>query len=180
MANRRYTANCSPSFTTAAATALVSWLLLSRVDAFLVNNPRSHSLARVGSTIAAGTKAKAIATTQLFTKKKKTLGLLTFDLDDSLYPIAPVLEEANKAFARAMEGFGFLGIQPSDIVETSRQIREEDPKKFVMMTHTEIRKLAIRREMEKVILQRKLQETADDWATPVSDLSPIVVNFAKK
>ena len=41
-------------------------------------------------------------------------------------------------------------------------------------THTEVRELAIRREMEKIILARKLQECADDWATPVEDLSPIV------
>ena len=34
--------------------------------------------------------------------------------------------------------------------------------------------MAIRREMEKIILARKLQQCADDWATPVEDLSPIV------
>lgn len=41
-------------------------------------------------------------------------------------------------------------------------------------THTEIREMAIRREMEKIILAQKLQQCADDWATPVEDLSPIV------
>jgi hypothetical protein len=34
--------------------------------------------------------------------------------------------------------------------------------------------------MEKAILKRKLQETADDWATPVSSLSPIVRQHAEK
>jgi hypothetical protein len=29
-------------------------------------------------------------------------------------------------------------------------------------------------------LKKKLQETADSWATQQEDLSPIVVNFAKK
>ena len=34
--------------------------------------------------------------------------------------------------------------------------------------------MAIRREMERIILDRKLQQCADDWATPVESLSPIV------
>lgn len=109
------------------------------------------------------------------------MGLLTFDLDDSLYPIDIVIQEANAAFARAMERFGFDGIRPDQIVETARKIREElGDKEAILLSHTEIRERAIRREMESVILDRKLNETADDWATPRSDLSPIVVNFAKK
>jgi putative hydrolase of the HAD superfamily len=34
--------------------------------------------------------------------------------------------------------------------------------------------------MERIILERKLQETADDWATPVEDLSPIVKKHAQQ
>ncbi|EEC46127.1 predicted protein [Phaeodactylum tricornutum CCAP 1055/1] len=116
--------------------------------------------------------------------KGKTLGLLTFDLDDTLYPIDLVLNEANAAFARAMENFGYKGIQPSDINETSKTIREEiaarDPQEAAALTHTELRKLAIRREMEQITITRKLQSCADDWATPVADLSPVVVKHAKK
>ena len=47
-------------------------------------------------------------------------------------------------------------------------------------THTEIREMAIRREMERIILARKLKECADDWATPVEDLSPIVRKPAER
>jgi hypothetical protein len=47
-------------------------------------------------------------------------------------------------------------------------------------THTEIRELAIRKEMEKIILARKLKDTADDWATQVGSLSPIITEHAKK
>lgn len=115
----------------------------------------------------------------------KTLGLLTFDLDDTMYPIQPVIDEANAAFARAMERFGFPGIAPDDIDKTGRQIREEVSKEngneaAAILTHTEIRTMAIRRTMEEIILKRKLQETADDWATPVSDLTNIVVGHARK
>jgi FMN phosphatase YigB (HAD superfamily) len=115
---------------------------------------------------------------------KKTLGLLTFDLDDTLYPIAPVLDEANAAFARAMENFGYTGIQPQDINERSKQIRSElalkDPQAAATLTHTELRKLAIRRAMEEITLAQKLKDCADDWATPVTSLSPVVVKHAKK
>jgi hypothetical protein len=117
--------------------------------------------------------------------KKKKLGLITFDLDDTLYPIAPVIEEANRAFARSMESFGYGdNIRPQDIVDIGAQIREEiaatDPVTAAVLTHTEIRRLAIRREMERITLARKLKACADDWATPVSSLSPIVVQHAKK
>jgi FMN phosphatase YigB (HAD superfamily) len=47
-------------------------------------------------------------------------------------------------------------------------------------THTEIREMAIRREMERIIYDRKLKECADDWATPVASLSDIVKKPAAK
>ena len=129
-------------------------------------------------TAAAGKEASKANT------KTKTLGLLTFDLDDTLYPIAPVIDEANAAFARAMARFGYQGLTPMDIVETGKLIREElaaqNPAHAVVLTHTEVRELSIRREMENIMLAKKLKETADDWATPVSDLADIVVANAKK
>lgn len=117
------------------------------------------------------------------TPKTKRLGLLTFDLDDTLYPVAPVISEANEAFAKAMNTFGFEGIQPGDILDTGRQMREEiaaeDPKKAAALSHTEIRMMAIRRQMETVIFMRSLEDIAADWATPVSSLSPIIVKNAQ-
>jgi len=110
--------------------------------------------------------------------KLQSIGLLTFDLDDTLYPIATVVKDANAAFVTAMERFGFEGVDAFDIVKTGKEVREElsktDPEKAAGLTHTEIREMAIRREMEKIILAQKLQQCADDWATPVEDLSPIV------
>jgi putative hydrolase of the HAD superfamily len=119
------------------------------------------------------------------TVKTKTLGLLTFDLDDTLYPIEPVINEANAAFVRAMARYGYPDMTPEGIDETARHLREEvaqteGPAAAAILSHTEIRIRAIRREMEQVILKRKLQATADDWATPVEDLSNIVSSHAKK
>lgn len=117
-------------------------------------------------------------------KKRKELAFLTFDLDDTLYPVATVINEANGAFARAMTQFGYDGIQPQDIVSTGKAIREEmaltDPAASAALSHTEIRRLAIRKEVEDIECQRKLQSCADDWATQVSSLSPLVVENAKK
>mmetsp|Transcript_14507 Transcript_14507/g.21326 ORF Transcript_14507/g.21326 Transcript_14507/m.21326 type:complete len:410 (+) Transcript_14507:143-1372(+) len=116
--------------------------------------------------------------------KTKKLAIVTFDLDDTLYPIDTVLNEANSAFARSMNQFGFDDIEPNDIVKTGKRIREEmaetDPEESACLTHTETRRLAIREEMEKIEYQRKLQACADDWATNVSSLSPLVVQNAKK
>jgi hypothetical protein len=89
-----------------------------------------------------------------------------------------------EGFVDAMARFGYTGLSPSDIVTTGKQIREEiskeDPIKAKALSHTQIRSLAIRREIEKIILERKLQACADDWATQVSSLSPLVVANAKK
>jgi FMN phosphatase YigB (HAD superfamily) len=87
-------------------------------------------------------------------------------------------------FVAAMERYGFPGVNAFDIVKTGMQVREEmavtDPLDASALTHTEIREMAIRREMERIILERKLQQTADDWATPVGSLSPIVKKHAEK
>ena len=92
-----------------------------------------------------------------------------------------MIEEANTAFARAMERYGYAGIQPNDIDETTKQVRAElDPEYAAALSHTEARELAIRRRMEEVLLERKLQETAEDWVTSVADLSPVVVENAKQ
>ena len=82
-----------------------------------------------------------------------------------------------------MERFGFGIIETQQIVVAAREIREEiaktDPETAACLTHTEIRRLAIRKEMEKIVYERKLKSCADDWATQVSSLSPLVVQNAK-
>eukprot|EP00980_Cylindrotheca_fusiformis_P004848 scaffold1034_cov127-Cylindrotheca_fusiformis.AAC.29 len=144
-----------------------------------------HQLSRVSTNtrLRADTQEESVPATKAKPKVKQELGLLTFDLDDTLYPIGPCVEAANEAFAAAMERYGFEGVSSFDIVETGKMVRNEiakkDPKKAAALTHTEIRKLAIRREMEKIILERKLEETAKDWATQKSSLSPIVRKHAE-
>jgi putative hydrolase of the HAD superfamily len=125
-----------------------------------------------------------VSTTTPQPKSQKYLGLLTFDLDDSLYPLERVINEANEAFVRAMNNYGFTDITPWTIDKTGRRIRQEmaktDPEGAAVLTHTEVRLLAIREEMERIILERKLRATAEDWATDVNSLTDIVVKSAQQ
>jgi len=144
------------------------------------------SLLLVGSTQAFLSPTRLTTPTKLYAGAKgsdneRPLVLLTFDLDDTLYPIAPVIEEANAAFAKAMERYGYDGIQPNDIDVLTKKVRQElPPEEAAALSHTEAREMAIRRQMEDVLLARKLSETAEDWVTAVEDLSPVVVENAKK
>lgn len=109
------------------------------------------------STSSSGTSTTRDATTSTtrsprYPGRSRTLGLLTFDLDDSLYPIGPVLSDANSAFSSILSGFGYSSsdIGHEDVVESGRRIREEaGPIVGSAMTHTEVRMRAIRREMER-------------------------------
>ena len=112
-------------------------------------------------------------------KKTKTLALVTFDLDDSLYPIEPVLSDANRAFSAAMERYGY-SIDPEDIVRVGKAIREAAGPAGVSMTHTEVRLQAIKEEMRRVMYEKKLKECAEDWATEVESLTAPLKDSAKK
>mmetsp|Transcript_31762 Transcript_31762/g.64644 ORF Transcript_31762/g.64644 Transcript_31762/m.64644 type:complete len:84 (+) Transcript_31762:1796-2047(+) len=83
-----------------------------------------------------------------------------------------------------MHSYGFQGIQPNDIAETGRAVREEmaakNPDQAAALSFTETRMKAIRRQMEGVRLLRSLEDVAKEWATPISGLSPVVVENCKK
>ena len=94
------------------------------------------------------------------------------------------------SFANAMHRFGYDGIQPNDIAETGRAVREEmaaqsssssDQQRQAAsaLSFTETRLRAIRRQMEGVRLLRSLEDVAREWATPIGGLSPVVVDNCK-
>jgi len=147
-------------------------------NAFQPQNKNIRQIVTTSTSTLYADTAVSGASTDASKSDAKSLGLLTFDLDDTLYPIAQIVEDANAAFVTAMERFGFEGVDAFDIVNTGKEVREElhaiDPEKAAGLTHTGMRIMAIRREMERIILARKLQQCADDWATPVESLSPIV------
>ena len=55
-----------------------------------------------------------------------------------------------------------------------------DPEGAAVLTHTQVRLMAIRHEMERITLERKLEATAKDWATDVESLTDIVVKSAQQ
>ena len=72
--------------------ALVTLFSIFSVEAFAPNNRvQTRCSVLFADTQAAPVEAKVAK------KKVKELGLLTFDLDDTLYPIAPIIEAANSA-----------------------------------------------------------------------------------
>lgn len=161
-----------------SVTVLKLFALASVTDAFLPSNQNHRQIVSTSTSQLFSDTSVSEASTESSKSGVKSLGLLTFDLDDTLYPIAQIVQDANDAFVKAMERYGFEGVDAFDIVKTGKEVREElskvDPEKAAGLTHTEKREMAIRKEMEKIILKRKLKECAEDWATPVEDLSPIV------
>lgn len=86
---------------------------------------------------------------------------------------------------KTMAQYGFEGLERDQIIQTQKLIREEiadkeGPEAAAVLTHKQVRQLAIRREMENVIQARKIQACADDWDTNVEDLADVVVNSAKR
>ncbi|KAL7551991.1 hypothetical protein ACHAWF_015201 [Thalassiosira exigua] len=159
-----------------------SLLSLRSLAADVPQRPPLRSSAPVASSAAAAVEepsSPAVARVDA-PRKTRTLGLLTFDLDDSLYPIEPVLHDANEAFVEAMTNYGYP-LEPQDIVEAGKRIREEaGPVAGTAMSHTEVRLGAIRREMERKMLEKKLRECAEDWATEVESLTGPVRRSAER
>lgn len=78
-------------------------------------------------------------------EKKPKLALLTFDLDDTLFPISSVVEDANLAMIRALHDAGYTESTDANIMRHMRGVRSKSKRK---MTYTEMRKKAIQQEME--------------------------------
>ena len=76
---------------------------------------------------------------------KPTLALLTFDLDDTLFPVAQVVEDANTAMIQAFWDAGYTDATNDRIVQHTKMIRRKQRKQ---MTYTQLRKRAIQIELE--------------------------------
>jgi FMN phosphatase YigB (HAD superfamily) len=73
------------------------------------------------------------------------LALLTFDLDDTLFPLIPVVEDANAAMVHALHQAGYTDATETSILRHTKAIRRKSKRK---MTYTEMRKRAIQAELE--------------------------------
>lgn len=73
--------------------------------------------------------------------------LITFDLDDTLFPIAPVVQDANEAQIAAMHELGYPAATLEACTVQTRVIRQSltEP-----MTYSDLRKQAIRAELVRL------------------------------
>jgi len=90
-------------------------------------------------------------TTSLNAADKEELHLLTFDLDDTIFPITPVVNDANIAQLNTLQSkFGYTTACNQQIIAASKQIRTELKQSDTSITYTDLRKLSIKREIERI------------------------------
>ena len=83
--------------------------------------------------------------------KEEVLHLLTFDLDDTIFPITPVVNDANIAQLNTLQSkFGYTKACNQQIIAASKQIRTELRETNTSITYTDLRKLSVKREIERV------------------------------
>ena len=80
-----------------------------------------------------------------------TLGLLTFDLDDTLFPIGPVLADANEAMIAAILALGYPSVSNGDVLAATKTIRNELSEMGTPITYTDLRTKAIQMELERAL-----------------------------
>jgi FMN phosphatase YigB (HAD superfamily) len=77
-----------------------------------------------------------------------TAHLITFDLDDTIFPVGPVVADANKALFSHLSSLG-CGTTQDEFLATTKQIRTELAAQNQAITYTELRQRAIRKELIK-------------------------------
>lgn len=93
--------------------------------------------------------------------------LITFDLDDTLFPVGPVIQYANKALFDHLGKLGY-SIDEADFLMSTKHIRTTLAEEGIFITYSELRMQAIRREMEKqspmsIIDQELVEEAYQVW-----------------
>jgi FMN phosphatase YigB (HAD superfamily) len=88
------------------------------------------------------------------------LGFLSFDLDDTLFPTSQVVNSANDVMVQKMQNLGFA-TTVTDFLQQTRQIRSQQHEPI---TYTALRKLAIRGEMERLLVETQKDGVRIDQA----------------
>lgn len=79
------------------------------------------------------------------------LHLITFDLDDTIFPIGPVVADANEAQLATLHRLGYTGACNNEIIAASKRIRNELREVGKILTYTDLRKQSIHREIQRLI-----------------------------
>ena len=80
---------------------------------------------------------------------RPTLALLTFDLDDTLFPCGPVVAEANEAMIASIVSHGYPSVTNEDVLAATKAIRNELRKTDTPITYTNLRIAAIQSQLER-------------------------------
>lgn len=78
----------------------------------------------------------------------KHVDLITFDLDDTLFPIASVIKDANEVLVEHMRLLGYDNVSQEDINDSTKVVRMAAKEAGDEVTYTKLRKRAVRREMD--------------------------------
>jgi len=84
---------------------------------------------------------------------RPALALLTFDLDDTLFPCGPVVAEANEAMIASIVSHGYPSITNEDVLAATKAIRNELRKTDTPITYTNLRIAAIQSQLERSLAQ---------------------------
>ena len=82
--------------------------------------------------------------------------LITFDLDDTIFPVGPVVADANKALFRHLESLGCKTTQ-EEYIKATKDIRKALAGKAI--TYTELRKRAIRSVLKKHLSEDDISDS---------------------
>ena len=76
--------------------------------------------------------------------------LVTFDLDDTLFPVAKVIEDSNRILIQSLHAFGYTHTTVERFIESTKSIRTHfETHSNNTLRYTDIRKLAIQYEIMK-------------------------------
>lgn len=78
------------------------------------------------------------------------LHLITFDLDDTIFPIGPVVADANEAQLARLKNLGYTNANNDEIIKASKIIRTELREAGKVLSYTDLRKQSIKREIIRV------------------------------
>mmetsp|Transcript_15908 Transcript_15908/g.23220 ORF Transcript_15908/g.23220 Transcript_15908/m.23220 type:complete len:460 (-) Transcript_15908:38-1417(-) len=171
--------------------------ILQVVEAFTpccnigINNRPSYSLLRAKNAVdtSSGSTDSTSAITSATTSSGTSSGphLITFDLDDTIFPVGPVVHDANVALMEHLTSLNDNNganndnvnaptttttcITQSDFIASTKFIRSELAKDGIKITYTELRKRTIQRELERISLIGIEKNDNDFSATATVDIS---------
>ena len=89
------------------------------------------------------------ASFSISTSSRPTLALLSFDLDDTLFPCSTVVAEANEAMIASIVAHGYPSITNDDVLSATKAIRNELRQTDTPITYTNLRIAAIQSQLER-------------------------------